>query len=101
MVELSEFQRQRRAATLAKYKRFGGLPPGVDEDPEAEVEAAPEAEAAPLDPSDYTVTALEAFLGAYDDPAQLRALLDAERRGKDRVTAIEAIERRLRALNAE
>lgn len=49
--------------------------------------------AAPFDPADYTVDQLEQVdLEEYTE-AQRRALLEAEREGKDRTTAIEALGR--------
>jgi electron transfer flavoprotein alpha subunit len=51
-----------------------------------------------LDPSDHTVDELEDALDGVEDADDLDAILDAEREGKDRKTAKEAIERRLDAV---
>jgi electron transfer flavoprotein alpha subunit len=51
-----------------------------------------------LDPADYTVDELQAELEDVDDPDELEAVLDAERDGKNRKTAVDAIEARLDAL---
>ena len=51
-----------------------------------------------LDPDDHTVTELQAELDDIDDPDELEALLSAERDGKDRKTAVDAIEARLDAV---
>jgi chromosome segregation ATPase len=49
----------------------------------------------PIDPGDHSVSELEEVLEQVDDPAALDAILEAERDGKDRTTAIDAIEDRL------
>ena len=51
-----------------------------------------------LDPADYTVDELQAELEDVGDPDELEAVLDAERDGKNRKTAVDAIEARLDAL---
>jgi electron transfer flavoprotein alpha subunit len=51
-----------------------------------------------LDPSEHTVDELEAELADVDDADELEAVLAAEREGKDRKTAVEAIEARLDAV---
>lgn len=55
----------------------------------------------PIDPDDHSVAELEAALADVDDPDALTLILDAERAGQNRVTAIEAIEDRLRAVGAD
>jgi electron transfer flavoprotein alpha subunit len=54
-----------------------------------------------LNPSDYTVDELAAELDTLEDPAVVEAALQAEREGKDRKTAKEAIERRLAELDPD
>lgn len=54
-----------------------------------------------IDPTEYTVSALEAAIEDVRDPDALAAMLEAERAGEDRTTAVEAIEDRLRAVDAE
>ncbi|PSP55874.1 electron transfer flavoprotein subunit alpha [Halobacteriales archaeon QS_1_67_19] len=48
-----------------------------------------------FDPGEYTVEQLEEKLAAAEDPAKLDAALAAEREGKDRKTAKEAIQHRI------
>jgi hypothetical protein len=48
-----------------------------------------------VDPADYTVAELEDLLPDLRDPLELERLLERERDGKDRKTAVEAIEERL------
>lgn len=55
----------------------------------------------PLDPSAHTVSELRDALEDVDDPDGLAAVLEAERTGDDRTTAVEAIEARLRAVGAD
>ncbi len=54
-----------------------------------------------VDPSDFTVAELKDELESVDDADALDAILDAEREGKDRKTAKEAIERRLDDVGGE
>ncbi|WP_435178988.1 FAD-binding protein [Halorussus sp. AFM4] len=54
-----------------------------------------------LDPTEYTVDELEDKLAAVEDPAELDAVLAAEREGDDRKTAREAIQSRIDELEAE
>ena len=54
-----------------------------------------------LDPSEYTVGDLKDELKSIDDPDELSAILDAERDGKDRKTATDAIESRLDAVSED
>lgn len=55
----------------------------------------------PVNPSDHTVAELKDVLESVDDPPALAALLRAERASDDRTTAVEAIERRLRAVSVD
>lgn len=48
-----------------------------------------------VDPADYTVAELEALIPDLRDPLELERLLEREREGKARKTAVEAIEERL------
>jgi chromosome segregation ATPase len=52
-------------------------------------------------PADYSVAELKDALEGIDDPEELERLLDAERDGENRVTATEAIEQRLEAVDAD
>jgi len=54
-----------------------------------------------LDPGEHTVDGLKEKLSAVEDPAALDAALTAEREGKDRKTAREAIRERIDELEAE
>jgi electron transfer flavoprotein alpha subunit len=54
-----------------------------------------------LDPSDHTVSELKDALVDIDDAGELESILEAERDGKDRKTAKEAIEKRLGAVGDE
>jgi electron transfer flavoprotein alpha subunit len=54
-----------------------------------------------LDPSDHTVSELKDAIVDVDDADEIREILDAERDGKDRKTAKEAIEKRLDAVDDE
>jgi electron transfer flavoprotein alpha subunit len=54
-----------------------------------------------LDPSDHTVSELKDTLVDIDDHDELEAVLEAERDGKDRKTAKEAIEKRLDAVGGD
>ena len=56
---------------------------------------------ADIDPDDLTVSELEDALSSVDDADELEAILEAERAGKDRKTAKEAIEARLEAVGGE
>lgn len=53
------------------------------------------------DPTDHSVAELKDALEAVDDAEELRRLLDAEREGDDRVTAIDAIEERLETVTGD
>lgn len=55
----------------------------------------------PVDPDEHTVPELESALEAIDDPGTLRTIEAAEREGKNRVTAKEAIQRRIREVTAD
>lgn len=50
------------------------------------------------DPEEVTVEEIRAWLAGTEDAAEVRALLDAERSGPARKTAIRALESRLSAL---
>ncbi|WP_380675827.1 hypothetical protein [Salinigranum sp. GCM10025319] len=54
-----------------------------------------------IHPTDHSVAELKEELEAIDDVERLESLLDAERNGDDRVTAIEAIEERLESLGVD
>ena len=54
-----------------------------------------------LDPADHTVADLEDALADVDDADELAAILEAERDGKDRKTAVAAIEARLEAVGGD
>jgi electron transfer flavoprotein alpha subunit len=54
-----------------------------------------------IDPGEYTVAGLRDELADFENPHELAELLEAERAGKDRKTAIEAIESRLDAVGGE
>ena len=56
---------------------------------------------AELDPGDHTVDELRDALEDVDDAEALQAILEAERDGKDRKTAKEAIEARIEAVGGE
>ena len=51
-----------------------------------------------IDPDDHTVDELRSALDDVDDTEELQAILEAEQEGKDRKTAIEAIEARIEAV---
>lgn len=51
-----------------------------------------------LDPDEYTVDALREAVGEIDDPEALESVLAAERDGRNRTTAVDAIEARLDAI---
>ncbi|WP_254839962.1 hypothetical protein [Natronomonas marina] len=50
-----------------------------------------------VDPADYTVAELRELVADVTEPESLKRLLDREREGKDRTTAVETIEERLEA----
>lgn len=54
-----------------------------------------------IHPTDHSVAELKEELEAIDDVDRLESLLEAERNGDDRVTAIEAIEARLESLGVD
>lgn len=54
-----------------------------------------------LDPDEHTVDELTDELETVDDADELDAILEAERAGRDRKTAREAVHRRLEAIGAE
>lgn len=54
----------------------------------------------PIDPGDHTVSELEDALEEVEDPEALDAILEAERSGENRTTALEAIEERLETVEA-
>jgi electron transfer flavoprotein alpha subunit len=54
-----------------------------------------------LDPDEHTVDELAEELETVDDADELEAILEAERAGRDRKTAREAVHRRLEAIGAE
>ena len=60
-----------------------------------------EADLLDVDPADFTVAELESLVETLRDPLELERLLDRERNGKERKTAIEAIEDRLATARAE
>lgn len=51
-----------------------------------------------LDPSEFSVKELRDVLGDVDDDDELEAILEAEQDGKDRKTAVSAIEGRINAV---
>lgn len=55
----------------------------------------------PFDPGSYTVPELEEAIEGINDVDDLVALIEAERDGDDRITAIDAVERRLRAIGVD
>jgi hypothetical protein len=60
-----------------------------------------EADLVDADPADYTVAELEDLVAALREPVELERLLERERDGKGRKTAIEAIEERLEVAREE
>ncbi|PSP98649.1 hypothetical protein BRC89_07240 [Halobacteriales archaeon QS_4_70_19] len=60
-----------------------------------------EADLVDIDPADYTVAELEDLVTDLREPAELERLLERERGGKDRKTAVEAIEERLETAREE
>lgn len=54
-----------------------------------------------VDPADYTVEELEALVADLREPAELERLLERERSGKDRKTAVETLEERLETAREE
>jgi hypothetical protein len=54
-----------------------------------------------VDPADYTVAELEALIPGLRDPLELERLLERERDGKARTTAVAAIEERLETAREE
>lgn len=75
-------------ALLVAAVAMRSRPRAGDEAPEASIP----------DPAEVTVAEIRRWLGDTDDPSDVRALLQAERSGPKRKTALRAIESRLSAL---
>lgn len=71
--------------TEAELSAFGdNLEPVQEETPDVS-----------LDPSEYTVSELETEIEDYDSVSALQEVREAEEEGKDRATALEAIDERI------
>lgn len=84
---------QRRKDIAARYAKHGATPP-TDARTRGQTPTEPAPPEPVFDPGELTVRDLIVALEVIDDTDTLRRIADTEKRGKDRVTALEAIERR-------